>query len=263
VSGARHEGSGGGETAGPWSWRDVRARPFPDPESLIPRQPVPEANLIQWWRTPPNGLMTGCLFLDGSALRPQWRATRRAGWDVVQVNLFGSPTAAAFGPVPFDLAPAQTSKDGEDLAVFMATVLTYGACDAYIDCASTVGGCADPLGPTKASSPRAHLWGRIHAAMDFEQFKVHKTKGHATAADLDWGLSTLWEQRGNNGADKYAKLGARSTPSAPTTRTSSMVSGTLSASRACGLDGCTERSRRPCTTRRPRSLPLSRTRSSR
>jgi hypothetical protein len=181
---------------------------FPDPESLIPRHPVPETSLVQWWRKPASGLMTGCLFLDGSALRPHWRATRRAGWAIVQVDRFGNPTAAAFGPVPFDLAPAQTSKDGEDFAVYMATVLTYGECDAYIDCASTVGGCSDPLGSTKASSPRAHLWGRIHAAMDFEQFKVHKTKGHATAADLDRGTSTRWEQLGNNGADKYAKLGA-------------------------------------------------------
>ena len=37
---------------------------------------------------------------------------------------------------------------------------------------------------------------------------VVKTLAHATTTDIDAGSSTWWEKKGNDLADKFAKLGA-------------------------------------------------------
>ena len=47
---------------------------------------------------------------------------RRAGWALVQTDKFGRMQAAAFGYVPANLCPFQSSKDAEDYAVCMTTL---------------------------------------------------------------------------------------------------------------------------------------------
>ena len=63
---------------------------------------------------------------------------RRAGWAVVQVDGEGSLVAAAFGAVPWEAAPGQEARDGEDYAVYMLTEVAAQPFSLYIDCAGTV-----------------------------------------------------------------------------------------------------------------------------
>ena len=58
----------------------------------------------------------------------------------------------------------------------------------------------------RPSSARAGLWQRWFQAHGGNQ--VLKVKAHATLADVDRELITLWERAGNGWADHYAKLGA-------------------------------------------------------
>ena len=68
---------------------------------------------------PAAGTISGTIFSDGSGSFPRHPALRRAGWALVMTNEHGQLLSACFGAVPFDLAPMQTSRDGEDYAIFM------------------------------------------------------------------------------------------------------------------------------------------------
>ena len=124
----------------------------------------------------------------------------------------GRLLAAAYGAVPIDRAPRQTSRDGEDYALFMSGTLTEDLVQLYFDCSGTIstamGGAAKA---TAARQPGAHLWGHIFSRFDSGELAsaIHKTKGHATLRDADEGGSSHWERRANNEADKLAKRGAR------------------------------------------------------
>ena len=56
--------------------------------------------------------------------------------------------------------------------------------------------------------PAAHLWGQVWAQFEVSDIQGHKTKGHATMQDIEKGISTHWEKRGNDTADTFAKQGA-------------------------------------------------------
>ena len=137
---------------------------------------------------------------------------RRAGWALVMTTEHGELISACFGAVPFDLAPAQTSRDGEDYAIFMASFVAEPPFTILCDCAGTVG-CMQVGGRQKGlQGPRAHLWSRVYSAFDGEQAEVVKTLAHATAADVLGGKTTWWEKKGNSEADKFAKRGCAMHP---------------------------------------------------
>ena len=101
---------------------------------------------------------------------------------MVQVDKDGKLAAAAYGAVPWEAAPAQDARDGEDYAVFMLTEIAALPFTIYVDCAGTVGAASNPLVGTKPRHLRSHLWDRIWES--FEVLHVHKTKAHATETDI-------------------------------------------------------------------------------
>ena len=120
--------------------------------------------------------------------------------------------AAAYGAVPIDRAPRQTSRDGEDYALFMAGTLTEDPARLYFDCSGTIAtAVGGPAKATAAKQPAAHLWGHIFGRFDSGELAecLHKTKGHATRRDAEEGVSSHWERRANAEADRLAKQGAR------------------------------------------------------
>lgn len=153
--------------------------------------------------------MTGTVFTDGSGLHGKEGPLRRAGWSVVQVNRFGVPVHAAYGPVPEPEAPGQVARDGEDFALMMLSQVAEPPLRVYTDCQGTKGCFLEPKSASTGSgNPRAHLWTRFWAAFEGEQVEVFKTKGHATSTDVEMGRSTWWEREANQAADTYAKKGA-------------------------------------------------------
>ena len=178
---------------------------LPEPSAMLP-PPLTKAQLsTQWINKPVLGRLTGTLFLDGSSTGGRIPFLRRAGWAVVQVDNGGKLVAAAYGAVPWEAAPAQEARDGEDYAVFMLTEVAALPFTIYVDCAGTVGAAGNPLVGTRPRHLRAHLWDRIWEC--FEELQVHKTKAHATETDVLQGITTHWEMRGNSLADEYAKAG--------------------------------------------------------
>ena len=96
---------------------------FPDPRRLFKAGPLREDQKVQWHNRPADGLLTGLTFTDGSAIHPTIPGLRRAGWSLVMVSPTGECIAAAFGAVPEESCPDQSSRDGEDYAYFMARQL--------------------------------------------------------------------------------------------------------------------------------------------
>ena len=178
---------------------------LPAPTAMIPLPRTNAQLTTQWVNKPPSGFLTGTLFLDGSGTGGQIPFLRRAGWAVVQVDPEGKLVAAAYGAVPWEAAPAQVARDGEDYAVYMLTSVAQQPFSIYVDCAGTVGAATDPLVGTKPRHLRAHLWDEIWKS--FKDLQVHKTKAHATETDVLQGITTRWEMQGNALADEYAKAG--------------------------------------------------------
>ena len=118
---------------------------------------------------------------------------------MVQVDPEGKLVAAAYGAVPWEAAPAQVARDGEDYAVYMLTSVAQQPFSIYVDCAGTVGAATDPLVGTKPRHLRAHLWDEIWKS--FKDLQVHKTKAHATETDVLQGITTRWEMRGSRHHD--------------------------------------------------------------
>jgi hypothetical protein len=126
---------------------------------------------------------------------------------VVQVDDTGRVVAAACGGVPADQCPGQTSGDAEDYAVCMLALVAMEPFHLYIDRQGTVDSAGKPPSATaRAGHPTAHLWSRVWAA--FDRLRVTKTKAHASAGDIERGVTTTWQRQGNEHADKFAKQGA-------------------------------------------------------
>ena len=178
---------------------------LPAPAAIIPRPLITEEVTTQWVNKPGSGRLTGSLFLDGSGTGGSIPFLRRAGWAIVQVDPDGNLVAAAYGAVPWDAAPAQVARDAEDYAVFMLSKVAALPFTLYIDCAGTMGAARNPQVGTKPRHLRSHLWDDVWK--HFKELQVHKTKAHATEADIVHGATTRWQMDGNTLADQYAKLG--------------------------------------------------------
>ena len=165
---------------------------------------------IQWVNKPPSGRLRGLLFLDGSAVFSRYDATRRAGWAVVMTDQFGNLISAAYGLVPLEVARLQFARDGEDFAALQCSQLVDPSerFSLFIDCAGTVTCFRKPAFATSCKHNRAHMWGPAHAAYEGLDFTVEKVKAHASEADVDAGLISHWQRRGNWHADRLAKRGA-------------------------------------------------------
>ena len=180
---------------------------LPDPRGILPRPKRADQLTVQWVNRPADGVLTGTLFLDGSGLHGRYPALRRAGWSIVQVDAESQLQAAVYGAVPWDDCPSQTARDGEDYAVAMLPLVAVMPFEAYIDCAGTISAIRSPhKSGNDTRSTRVNLWSRVWAA--FEEIWACKTKAHASIADVHRGVTTFWERRGNDNADRLAKKGA-------------------------------------------------------
>ena len=124
---------------------------FPDPQSLFELPEVQEGT--SWHNRHPSGVLSGLIFLDGSAKWANLEGMSRAGWAICSVDRFGNLISAVYGVVPVSAAPQQTSKDGEDYAVYMLTRVGIPPFQCYIDCQSTLDSLA--RGPGFSEGPGA------------------------------------------------------------------------------------------------------------
>ena len=109
---------------------------FPDPGASLPTGFPERACRVFWHNRPPDGLLEGQIFTDGSSSGSG--ALRRAGWAVVAVDGAGNLKAAAYGAVPSDVLPGQCARDGEDYAAAMAGQFTLDPLTLYFDCEGTI-----------------------------------------------------------------------------------------------------------------------------
>ena len=91
---------------------------FPDPGANLPTGFPERACPVLWHNRPPDGILERHIFTDGSSSGSG--ALRCAGWAVVAVDDVGNIKAAAYGAVPSDVLPGQTSRDGEGHAAAVA-----------------------------------------------------------------------------------------------------------------------------------------------
>ena len=168
----------------------------PYPQQSFPPPKQSHQLTTHWFNKPARGRLTGTLFLDGSGLGGSSSFLRRAGWAVVQTDAAGNFISAAYGAAPWDAAPAQVARDGEDYAVAMLPEIAIQPFELYIDCAGTLSATRDPAIAQCPRHLRAHLWARVWAS--FRTLSSHKTKAHASKADAEQGLTTEWERKGNN-----------------------------------------------------------------
>ena len=177
---------------------------FPDPGAILPTGFPDRACQVLWHNQPPDGLLEGHIFTDGSSSGSG--ALRRAGWAVVAVDDVEN-LKAAYGAVPSDVLPGQTSRDGEDCAAAMAGHITLDPLTLHIECEGTI---ATVNGPTHkalgAQGPRVLVWNRLLVSHD--EVRAVKVKGHATERDVEAGRNSHLCKRGNDLADPFAKKGA-------------------------------------------------------
>ncbi|CAK0854014.1 unnamed protein product [Prorocentrum cordatum] len=160
---------------------------------------------------PADEKLNGKLYLDGSALEPQFGALRRAGWAIAQCDDDGNLVAGVHGTVRRDLCPQQTAKDGEDFAVWMLANFAGPAVEEVnIDGSATVTclrrGRAYSTAPSRAN---AHLRSRVLAAFEPGTFEVKKVPAHCSRQAVLDGLLTEAQRRGDEHADRLAKMGAQ------------------------------------------------------
>ena len=180
---------------------------FPTPDFALPAPILEATEVVHWIRRPPSGKLSGDIFTDGSGLFPKMPCLRCAGWALIVIDDAGDLVAGCYGAVPRDQAPQQTSRDGEDYAIFMSTFVCEPPCRFRTDCKGTVT-CFQSGGGALPNQERAHWWGRIWATWDGEDVSMTKVLAHATAADVANGRISWWERAGNKQADRWAGKGA-------------------------------------------------------
>ena len=85
----------------------------------------------------------------------------------------------------------------------------------HVDCAGTVSCLQSRAKGLDPSNKRAHMWGKFWAAFEPNTFDTTKVKAHASAVDVDRGLTTPYFKAGNDAADDLARKGALLHPTCP------------------------------------------------
>ena len=181
---------------------------LPHADYAAPR-PLGSASCPTLWTLRPEGdiilLPAGsAVYCDGSS--KVLAGQRYAGWSFVVIGPAGGLCHAAYGPVPGDVCPRQSSRDAEDFAAMRATELILGEFRPRIDCAGTIGVINGARSAAVGGKePRAHLWCRAFSAQPGLQ--ADKCRGHARASEAATSPAAARDKVGNDEADRYAKLG--------------------------------------------------------
>ncbi len=155
------------------------------------------------------------MFIGGSGLNPSCEAGRRVGSGAIMVDGDGNVLGSVYAPTPL---VRQTTLGGEAHALYMALQMGVPPLRIWADCQATLDGVLKGQAwATDERKPEAQLWHAIWAiirdiGVGTEGLTVHKTKAHATAADVQRGATTWWQKRANDQADELAKMGARCHP---------------------------------------------------
>ena len=167
------------------------------PTELYPRPTISidAAGNRVWINRPASGRLSGTVFTDGSALRPESVLSRRAGWAIVMIDGHGNEIAAVYGLVPHNLGPEQTARDGEDCAFWAMPHCCEHITSVYVDCQGTLECATTKAKALHPTNPRAHLWEHWWATMG-PAVLAHKTLAHATETDVLAGKTTWWDKKG-------------------------------------------------------------------
>ncbi|CAK0872460.1 unnamed protein product [Prorocentrum cordatum] len=142
---------------------------------------------ISWFQRPADGMLSGNLFADGSALHPADATLRRTSWAIAMARDLGRAIAAAFGPVPWGAAPLQFARRGEGNATRALPLVALGVEAAWPGCASAVGAALTRARSLSALRGQARARGRFHAAFGGSAL-AHMTKDLCSEADA-WMVS--------------------------------------------------------------------------
>jgi hypothetical protein len=155
--------------------------------------------------------LTGDAFSDGSVLGGRRKGHERAGWATVMIDSQGLVLGGIYGTCP-DFFPS--SLRAELWGVLQTLRHACPPITIWVDNAGVVEGitkgrrwCCD------SRRPAADLWRMIWWKVDDlgaedEGVLIRKVKGHATAADVEAGRSTVWHKAGNDHADHFAGRGS-------------------------------------------------------
>lgn len=181
----------------------------PDPRSRV--QPAARAMQWVWGVFPEGGLLSGEVYLDGSAYEGNDSALARAGWGAVQLGRQYSIVAEIYGTVEHEL---QEPGVGELLAVANALRVCLGPVVLLTDYQGLVDGFR--LGPeatTGSGCKYADAWAKLwHAVEDYgaSLVQVRKVPAHLSLAAFErkWPDLPLRFWYGNRAVDQAAKKGA-------------------------------------------------------
>ena len=162
--------------------------------TILPTGSLRRSCPVLWHRRPPDGILEGHIFTDGSSSGSG--VLRRAGWAVVAVDDVGNLKQA----VPCDVLPGQSSRDGETTLVLWQAHVAYRLRRYHRDGQRAK---VQSLGCRKAPSTRLE-----QATGSHDEVRAVKVKGHATQRDVEAGRTSHLFKRGNDCADTFAKKGA-------------------------------------------------------
>ena len=189
----------------------------PEPFTASPR-PLVDSH-IEW--AIPDGAIANFgaeAFGDGSGLYATHDVARRCGWAVVAIERRGSSTF--LGAAAFDLlqGPVQEVPMAELQALVFFVQHSMPGPDGYLDYYSDCQWVIDTytLGRHQATQPMAvfaGLWKRLFRAVDDVlanpgMLRLTKVRAHASLASCGQDEMLLLYKRGNDEADRLAKLGA-------------------------------------------------------
>ncbi len=192
-------------------WTRALAR---DPRTELP--PATDAHDEQWFFADDvedrAKVLTGDIYIDGSALFPTCAAARRAGWAAVNLKADGTVRVAVFGPVPVGVSPSQTAAAGELHALRRAAELACGEVRFLTDYQSAVNGNRrGPAATTGYRTASAAAWRGFWRATDGEAKEVLKVEAHRSAKSAredENDADAVTKKLGNDAADTFAKRGA-------------------------------------------------------
>ena len=119
-----------------------------------------------------------------------WKGTfpRTALLRAVAVDDVGNLKAAGYGPVPCDVLPGQTSRDGEDHGAAVAGIITMDRLTLHIDCADTIATVNGPRCKALGAGASEHTSG---AGFWFPTKRSGLSRSRATPPCATWRRSAL------------------------------------------------------------------------
>ena len=118
------------------------------------------------------------------------------------VQIERKPTDRRLGVVNARSVPAASGK-----LILQTTVCCSQPFELHVDCSGTLSCVRDRMKSAAHGNARAYMWTRIWATWE-DGLDAHKCLAHATMTDVAAERTTMWEKKGSDLADAFAKRGA-------------------------------------------------------